>query len=318
MGRKVLDLVGQKFGKLTVVEFSHMDKGHSCFKCKCDCGNTVTVRSQNLRNGNTKSCGCLYGQHLITHGESHSKLYATWSNMYKRCYYASNNRYQWYGARGITVCDEWKDDFMAFRAWALDNGYKEGLTIDRIDNDKGYSPDNCRWITKKQQASNKSNNHRITYMGRTQTVSQWAEEIGIKPHTLLKRLNTPGWSLKDALTKPIQDSSKALEYNGEVHTRAEWERITGLGEALRSRLRMGWDLKTAIETPINPNLQKPKGLPVQYKDDCLPLKELCIKYNKNYHTVQTRLQRGWSLEDAMDKPISDGTHTRRKKKAVAD
>lgn len=316
MGRR-LDLRGQRFGKLEVLSFSHIEHGNTCFKCKCDCGNYTIVPSARLVNGSTRSCGCLLGQHMVKHGDSRTRLYGIWNGMKSRCYYPKNNRYHRYGARGITVCDEWKDDFAAFRDWALDNGYRDDLTIDRIDNDKGYYPDNCRWVTLKKQANNSPKNRKLAYMGKEQTISQWAEELGMDPHTLSARLDRYGWSLKDALTKPIQDSSKALEYNGEVKTLAEWERATGLGEALRSRLRSGWDLKTAIETPLLKKHVKPANSPVQYKDDCLPLKELCVKYNKNYHTVQTRLQRGWSLEDAMDKPISDGTHTRRKKKAVA-
>lgn len=362
MGRTVGDLKGKRFGKLLVQRLHHKEPNVIWWECICDCGNIVVVRASNLRSGTTKSCGCLLREAHTTHGDTHTRLHNIWTNMKSRCNNPKNPRYKDYGGRGITICKEWDKSFTAFRMWAMDNGYRDDVSIDRIDNDKGYSPSNCRFVDKYTQANNKRNNYHITYEGRTQTINEWSRELGLSVKTLRSRLDRSKWSIKDALftlavtpnrqytfegethtikewaaikgmseatlrgrinnsgwsfekaiTEPVFQNEKYLEYNGEVHTQIEWSRITGLGDAFISRLKNGWDLKEAIETPLLKKHVKPANSPVQYKDDCLPLKELCAKYNKNYHTVQTRLQRGWSLEDAMDKPISDGHHTRRKK-----
>lgn len=121
--------------------------------------------------------------------------------MLNRCYNANHKYYNRYGGRGITVCDEWKNNFQAFYDWAISNGYRDDLTLDRKDNDNGYSPENCRWTTKKEQSNNRENNIVITYNGKTQTLSQWAEEIRIPYHKLLVRIKR-GWSVERAFTKP--------------------------------------------------------------------------------------------------------------------
>lgn len=200
---KYVDLTGQKFGKLEVIKKSNLhnkkDK-HAYWKCKCDCGNYCIVASHHLKNGNTKSCGCL------NNGKSHTRLYRIWTDIKCRCYRKVENSYCYYGGRGITVCDEWLQDFQAFYDWAMTNGYADNLTIDRINNDKGYSPDNCRWVTMKEQTNNRQSNHLITYEGKTQTIAQWAEELNIKQNTLLYRIRR-GWSIEEALTKEVMNSA---------------------------------------------------------------------------------------------------------------
>lgn len=161
---KRIDLYGKRFGRLTVMNREkNSNNGHARWKCKCDCGKEVIVSSSDLRSGKQISCGCynyerfLKEQRQIKHGLRKHKLYGVWRSMKERCTLKTHVAYKDYGGRGITVCEEWKNDFKKFYDWSIQNGYKEGLTIDRIDNDKGYYPENCRWVTMKVQNTNKRN-----------------------------------------------------------------------------------------------------------------------------------------------------------------
>lgn len=134
-----------------------------------------------------------------SHGKTGTRIYSIYVNMKNRCYYTNNKRYQNYGGRGIEVCDEWLNHFQAFYDWAMSHGYSDNLTLDRINVDGNYEPSNCRWVTLKEQENNRSNNHLITYNGKTQTLAQWCKERNIKYATLERRLNKYGWSIKRAL-----------------------------------------------------------------------------------------------------------------------
>ena len=147
-----IDLTGQKFGRLTVIERVENNKhGKARWKCECECGNDVFIPTGDLKSGRTQSCGCFNKERTkesrTTHGLTDHPLYRVWSNMRKRCYGTNNPAYATYGARGIQICDEWLDDFQVFYDWAISNGFSEGLSIDRIDNDGNYEPSNCQWIT---------------------------------------------------------------------------------------------------------------------------------------------------------------------------
>lgn len=142
-------------------------------------------------------------QTRLRHGETGTRLYRIWNGMIRRCELFSSGSYKWYGAKGISVCSDWRRSYESFRDWAHENGYKENLTLDRIDGEKDYSPNNCRWITMKDQQNNRCNNHLLTYNGLTLTLSQWAEKIGLKPKTLAKRINEMHWSIEKALTTPL-------------------------------------------------------------------------------------------------------------------
>lgn len=194
-------MIGKKFGKLTVLEECKEQNKHrqKVYKCQCDCGNIAYVRGYKLRSGYTKSCGCLrHEKYALKHGKRHTRLYTIWLNMKDRCCNKNTPSYKNYGARCINVCDDWQHDFMNFYNWAMDNNYQEGLTIDRIDNDKGYSPDNCHWTTPKQQCNNKRNNVYLTYNGKTQTMMQWSEELNI-PYYTIKTRHRKGWSDNECL-----------------------------------------------------------------------------------------------------------------------
>ena len=204
---KLVDLTGQRFGRLTVTERAQNKGRMTAWLCQCDCGNTIVVNGNNLKNGSTKSCGCYrkeYGRksltgnnHQKTHGLCHTRLYRIWGHMKERCCNPDSPKYYRYGARGIKVCAEWMNDFEAFHAWAITHGYAENLSINRIDNDGDYCPENCEWATNEEQANNTSRNHMITYNGETHTIAEWARIKHIPYKTLFKRISDD-WSYAKA------------------------------------------------------------------------------------------------------------------------
>lgn len=213
---KMIDISGGVYGRWKVIEFSGMNKsGGSTWLCECECGVRRCVDGRSLRSGASKSCGCLGAEHRIAaavaavtkhHGKS-ERLYNVWSGMKDRCNNPKNKFYDRYGGRGITICDEWASDYTAFRDWAFANGYDPTLqkgkcTLDRLDNNKGYCPENCAWRTSKQQCNNRSNNHVIEYNGIKHTLSEWAEITGLRKDTLRRRIEVYGWDLTKAITTP--------------------------------------------------------------------------------------------------------------------
>lgn len=199
------DLTGMKFGKLQVIEKTEIRKNRKIvWKCLCDCGNTAYVPSSDMLSGNTKSCGCGKNEGHPKYGKTAShkiRLYNIWAGMKDRCNREKNKSYRYYGARGIKVCEEWENDFIAFRNWALKNGYRDNLTIERKDNNKGYSPNNCTFATMKQQSNNRRNGAYISYGGERHTIAEWSDILGIKQQTFRVRL-WKGMSFEKAIKKP--------------------------------------------------------------------------------------------------------------------
>ena len=188
-----LNLVGQKFGRLTVVKRAENDKkGNTRWLCSCSCGNQATVCAYHLKSGAIRSCGCIKKEMLSnrenTHHKSNTRLYMLWNGIKQRCFNSNHKNYNRYKGRGITMCDEWKNDFITFYNWAINNGYKLGLTIERINNDGNYEPSNCRWATRLEQANNTSINKFITFNGEKHTVSEWSKKLGIKYGVLSSRI----------------------------------------------------------------------------------------------------------------------------------
>lgn len=203
---KFIDLSGKKFGRLTVIERGKdyvSPKGYVAVNwvCECDCGNIVEVRGCNLKSGASTSCGCnrVDFPNRLRHGGTHTRLHKIWMSMRNRCYNKNEKAYIHYGGRGILVCAEWSD-FACFREWALANGYSDNLTLDRINNDGCYCPDNCRWVDMTVQANNKRNNHYLEYNGATHTLAEWSAITGISYHKLKDRINKCHWSAEKALT----------------------------------------------------------------------------------------------------------------------
>lgn len=204
-----LDLQGSNFGRLIVLGFAGTNKSrNSLWFCRCECGLITKVQSGNLKNGTTTSCGCFMVEQMIemktTHGHrvnyKSSPTYASWESMSQRCNNPKYHRYPDYGGRGIQVCQRW----LKFENFLADMGERpEGKTLERKENDKGYYPENCKWATVIEQANNKRNNHFLTYEGKTQTIAQWANEIGMLRSVLSSRIHRC-WSIEKALTKSIR------------------------------------------------------------------------------------------------------------------
>lgn len=156
----------------------------------------VKLARNGVQNGNYK------------HGLRYTRLYRIWLQMKNRCFNSKTSRYSDYGGRGITVCDEWKDDFKAFYDWSISHGYADDLTIDRIENDGDYSPDNCRWATTYEQANNSRHCHYIEYKGEVHSLSEWSRILGVSSHLLSNRINVYGWSIEKAFETPISNRGR--------------------------------------------------------------------------------------------------------------
>jgi hypothetical protein len=203
--------VGDRFGKLTIQKtyrkyFENYNGRYA--DCLCDCGNISTVFVGSLTKGDSRSCGCNIKETKpnLTHGMRNTRLYSVWCKMKGRCYNENDPSYKDYGGRGIYVCDEWKDDFVSFYLWSQENGYADKLEIDRINNNGGYSPDNCRWTTKKVNCRNRRSCHNVTINGETKTVVEWAEVSGVSRKTVFTRIYR-GWDYFDAIFSPVKETS---------------------------------------------------------------------------------------------------------------
>lgn len=247
------DLTGQRFGKLSVIE-KNGEKG--CFytwKCRCDCGKEKIVSSKELLWGGATSCGCQRYEYRRTHPSfltKNSRLYGVWNNMKYRCNSNKGKAYDYYKKKGVKVCEEWMD-FNKFYAWAMENGYdqnaeKGACTLDRIDVNGDYCPENCRWITIQEQQRNKTDNHYITAGGETKTMAEWAEEKGLAYNTMSNRVYK-GFDSETAVNMPTDTKRHYIVIDGEKKTVTEWSKISGISvPAIIGRLNKGMDERSAV------------------------------------------------------------------------
>jgi len=227
--KRIKDITGRKFNMLTVLGYEYSKNGSTYWKCKCDCGNETIVQRSNLRTGSTVSCGC-HGRKMlqkvyesnkqkIKHGDARrnrsdgkktSRLYNIWCGMKQRCNNPNTGKYHLYGGKGVSVCNEWMADYAIFKDWALSNGYSEELTIDRIDNGKGYSPDNCRWADINEQHKNRG----ITvYIGISNTIKEWSKITGLEEKSIRNAYRNDITKAQELIRRTLNDRENVKKQN---------------------------------------------------------------------------------------------------------
>ncbi len=260
---KAPDLVGLKFGRLTVLKRdTEYTKKDSKWICQCECGTIKSIMALSIKSGTTKSCGCgrkEWASHrATTHGLTKSPEHRTWGSMIQRCENINHHAYMNYGGRGISICKRWRESFLNFLA---DMGARPSIShsIDRINNNGNYEPSNCRWATEQEQKSNRSDNRFITFRGETMTISDLAKKHGITYNILNKRISA-GWDLEKALTHPVKVMNREITYNNVTKTINEWSEISGIPILrLHDRIANGWSFEKAISQQLR--YSKIKKLP---------------------------------------------------------
>ncbi|MGW0579225.1 hypothetical protein ACWD25_25405 [Streptomyces sp. NPDC002920] len=210
MGIRSHDLAGQRFSRLLVLSEAGRSKDRKIlWLCRCDCGTEVTVSGKRLRNGESKSCGCLKAELLAArnhrHGHAGTRLYKIWQGMLKRCTNPSDRNFHKYGGRGITVCERWTS-FENFHT-DMAGGYADDLTLDRINPEGNYELGNCRWATQKEQQRNRTNNRLVSYEGSTRTLAEWCEQLDLPYRAIMQRL-LAGWSVERAFNTPVRATAR--------------------------------------------------------------------------------------------------------------
>lgn len=223
---KLIDLTGKQFGRLTVIERVDTNATNvgARWLCKCSCGNQKIIKSASLVTGKTKSCNCIRDEkaakRMTTHGKSKTLLYEIWQSIKQRTGNENNKDYKNYGGRGIFMAEEWKNDFIAFEEWALKSGYEKHLTIERIDVNKGYFPENCTWIKNELQWINKRNTNLYFYKGEVKDIRYFSEKYNINYNTLRSRINNHKWPIEKAIETEVKNSG-AKGLSNKKHTKTE-------------------------------------------------------------------------------------------------
>lgn len=241
------DISGQKFNRLIAIKPIAKRNGKWNWLFRCDCGKEVIIDKYRVIGGITKSCGCYKKEKMSnihkTHGLTKTNIYSRWLKMKDRCYNENSIAYKDYGGRGIKMCNEWEDDFMTFYHWAVNNGYKEDLSIDRIDNNKGYSPENCRWVTIKEQTRNRRSNIYV----RGKCLTDYCSDYGSSFSRVASRVKR-GWDIETAIKCPKVDLKKYFyEHNGTKKHLWAWIKELGLNKkTVYTRIYRGWSIGQAL------------------------------------------------------------------------
>lgn len=249
--KRMKDLTGKQFGRLLVLGFVARDaRQHPLWLCRCECGKNITTLAASLTGGRTQSCGCLQKERAArgktTHGLSRTVEYNLWNGIKARCENPNEIGYDNYGGRGIKMCERWRHSFENF---LTDVGRRPGpeYSLDRIDNNGDYEPENTRWATRKEQTNNTRRNHLLEYNGEKLTISQWSDRTGISRMLLRYRIMA-NWSAEKALTTPSDRNS--LEFQGERLTFSQWAKKMNIPvRTLRYRIKIGWSVEQVLTTP---------------------------------------------------------------------
>lgn len=305
----IRDLVGQKFGRLTVIEFSHLNINRQAFwKCECSCiGKTIKIiRGVNLTTDATKSCGCIVRERIIDMNKTRETINITckdlpnnvphrrrlknvWSTMKQRCNNPNDKSYKKYGNKGVKVCEEWLNDdsgFFNFYNWAINNGYEKGLSIDRIDNHGIYTPENCRWATLIVQQNNTTQNILTTIRNETKTLAEWARESNLDYKSFVMRYDTGIRGEK--LLEPIEDIilEEEILIDGISHTAQEWSKILNIGiVTFLKRYNSDKEGLDFIRTTC-------RIIKTEVNGEMLELRQISEKYNIRINSLKSRYQRG--------------------------
>jgi hypothetical protein len=228
-------------------------------------------------------------------------LFSIWKGIIERVYNENSISYKYYGKRGITMCDDWKNDFFAFKNWAVNNGYQENLTIDRIDVNGNYEPINCKWSTAKDQANNRTNTVLLTYNNLSLTINEWSEKMNLNPNTIRSRMDKE-WTVEEVLTTPIKCMPIFLDYNGEKKTLSEWSDYTGIDRSiLKNRYDRGWSTEKILTTePI-----KDRNIKLEYNGVIRTIEEWSKILGIKKKTLWARYNRGWSVERVLTTPVKN-------------
>jgi len=308
---RMKDITGQRFHRLVALEPMFQDKkGQWHWRCACDCGNECVVVGVDLRNGRAHSCGC-YAREAVSkrefiHGLSGHSIYRIHRGMMLRCYDPSNKAYKYYGVRGITVCEEWHK-FEIFYEWALKNGYEDKLTIERINVNGNYCPENCTWIPKEEQANNKQNSLWFTYNGETKILKHWADDLGQDYHTLYRRVITLGWDIERAFKEVTRAPVMLLTYKGETKPIKQWSRETGIDIYYRIHVG-GWTVEEAFTLPPNARPYRKPGRKedelITFNGKTLSLVGWSEEINIPLKTLKSRLfDKHWSVHRTLTEPM---------------
>ena len=222
------DITGQRFGRLIALEYIGRRKRGikkkytvPIWKCQCDCGNICEIPLSQLTSGNTKSCGCIHAEQLRKRNQENAlypkedrRIVRIWRAMIRRCENSDDSAYDVYGGRGISVCEEWHD-FFVFRDWARANGYSDNKSIDRIDYNGNYCPENCRWCTQQEQCNNTRANKYLEYHGRTQTLSEWCRELNLNYFRTKARINYLHWTVEEAFEEGLYSQVNIARKKGQ-------------------------------------------------------------------------------------------------------